>query len=283
VSPLNKKTGFIGAGNMGEAFVGAIIKSNLLSPSIIYVSDINEKRLAIFRSNYGISATNDNIKLFSKCDIIILAVKPQLINKVLTEITKQKDYRIADKKLIISIAAGIPLRKIEDLLYTPLDEKSRTKLPIIRVMPNTPALVLAGMSGMSANRYASVEDVNIARTILKAMGKVIEFNEDDLDAVTALSGSGPAYVFYLIESMIEGGINAGLNPNDAYTLTIATLKGSLALIEDLNESPETLRKKVTSPGGTTEAAFKILENNRVKQNIIDAIAAAALRSKELSA
>lgn len=280
--PLNKKTGFIGAGNMGEAFVGAIIKSNLLSPSMIYVSDINQERLAIFRSNYGISATNDNIKLFSKCDIIILAVKPQLINKVLTEITKQKDYMIADKKLIISIAAGIPLRKIEDLLYTPLDEKSRTKLPIIRVMPNTPALVLSGMSGMSANRYASVEDVNVARTILKAMGKVIEFNEDDLDAVTALSGSGPAYVFYLIESMIEGGINAGLNPNDAYTLTIATLKGSLALIEELNESPETLRKKVTSPGGTTEAAFKILENNRVKQNIIDAIAAATLRSKELS-
>ena len=282
MSPLKKKTGFIGAGNMGEAFVGAIIKSNLLSPSMIYVSDINQERLAIFRSNYGISATNDNIKLFSKCDIIILAVKPQLINKVLTEITKQKDYMIADKKLIISIAAGIPLRKIEDLLYTPLDEKSRTKLPIIRVMPNTPALVLSGMSGMSANRYASVEDVNVARTILKAMGKVIEFNEDDLDAVTALSGSGPAYVFYLIESMIEGGINAGLNPNDAYTLTIATLKGSLALIEELNESPETLRKKVTSPGGTTEAAFKILENNRVKQNIIDAIAAATLRSKELS-
>lgn len=281
--PLNKKTGFIGAGNMGEAFVGAIIKSNLLSPSMIYVSDINEERLAIFRSNYGISATNDNIKLFSKCNIIILAVKPQLINKVLAEITKQKDYMIADKKLIISIAAGIPLRKIEDLLYTPLDEKSRTKLPIIRVMPNTPALVLSGMSGMSANRYASVEDVNVARTILEAMGKVIEFNEDDLDAVTALSGSGPAYVFYLIESMIEGGINAGLNPNDAYTLTIATLKGSLALIEELNESPETLRKKVTSPGGTTEAAFKILENNRVKQNIIDAIAAATLRSKELSA
>ena len=281
--PLNKKTGFIGAGNMGEAFVGAIIKSNLLSPSMIYVSDINQERLAIFRSNYGISATNDNIKLFSKCNIIILAVKPQLINKVLAEITKQKDYMIADKKLIISIAAGIPLRKIEDLLYTPLDEKSRTKLPIIRVMPNTPALVLSGMSGMSANKYASVEDVNVARTILEAMGKVIEFNEDDLDAVTALSGSGPAYVFYLIESMIEGGINAGLNPNDAYTLTIATLKGSLALIEELNESPETLRKKVTSPGGTTEAAFKILENNRVKQNIIDAIAAATLRSKELSA
>lgn len=283
VSPLNKKTGFIGAGNMGEAFVGAIIKSNLLSPSMIYVSDINEERLAVFRSNYGISATNDNIKLFSKCDIVILAVKPQLIDKVLTEITNQKDYMIPDRKLIISIAAGISLQKIEDLLYTPLDEKSRTKLPIIRVMPNTPALVLSGMSGMSANRYASVEDVNIVKNLLEAMGKVLEFNENDLDAVTALSGSGPAYVFYLIESMIEGGINAGLDPNNAYTLTIATIKGSLELMEKLNESPETLRKKVTSPGGTTEAAFKILENNGVKQNIIDAIAAAALRSKELSA
>ncbi|MEA3279630.1 MAG: pyrroline-5-carboxylate reductase [Thermodesulfobacteriota bacterium] len=283
MSPLNKKTGFIGAGNMGEAFVGAIIKSNLLSPSMIYVSDINEERLAVFRSNYGISATNDNIKLFSKCDIVILAVKPQLIDKVLTEITNQKDYMIPDRKLIISIAAGISLQKIEDLLYTPLDEKSRTKLPIIRVMPNTPALVLSGMSGMSANRYASVEDVNIVKNLLEAMGKVLEFNENDLDAVTALSGSGPAYVFYLIESMIEGGINAGLDPNNAYTLTIATIKGSLELMEKLNESPETLRKKVTSPGGTTEAAFKILENNGVKQNIIDAIAAAALRSKELSA
>lgn len=283
MSLLNKKTGFIGAGNMGEAFVGAIIKSNLLSPSMIYVSDINEERLDIFRSNYGISAINDNIKLFSKCDILILAVKPQQIDNVLAEITKQKDYMIPDRKLIISIAAGISLQKIEDLLYTPLDEKSRTKLPIIRVMPNTPALVLSGMSGMSANRYASVEDVNIVRTLLEAMGKVLEFDENDLDAVTALSGSGPAYVFYLIESMIEGGINAGLDPNDAYTLTIATLKGSLALMEELNESPETLRKKVTSPGGTTEAAFKILENNGVKQNIIDAIAAAALRSKELSA
>jgi len=282
VSPLNKKTGFIGAGNMGEAFVGAIIKSNLLSPSMIYVSDINEERLAVFRSNYGISATNDNIKLFSKCDIVILAVKPQQIDKVLTEITKQKNYMIPAKKLIISIAAGISLQKIEDLLYTPLDEKSRQKLPIIRVMPNTPALVLSGMSGMSANRYALVEDVNIVKTLLEAMGKVLEFNENDLDAVTALSGSGPAYVFYLIESMIEGGINAGLDPNDAYTLTIATLKGSLALMEKLNESPETLRKKVTSPGGTTEAAFEILETNGVKQNIIDAIAAAALRSKDLS-
>ena len=113
------------------------------------------------------------------------------------------------------------------------------------------------------------------------MGRVIEFKEEELDAVTALSGSGPAYVFYLIESMIEGGIDAGLDPGDAAILTITTLKGALALIEQQNESPELLRRRVTSPGGTTEAAFKVLENNRVKENIIKAIAAAAKRSKEL--
>ncbi len=281
VSELNKKIGFVGAGNMGEAFVGAIIKANIFSPSMIYVSDINNRRLDIFRSNYGVSVMNDNIKLFSECDVVIFAVKPQQMDQVLSQIAKQEGCNIPDRKVIVSIAAGIPLRKIEDLLYTSLDEKSREKLPIIRVMPNTPALVLAGMSGMSANRYAVAEDVRNIRTILEAMGRVIEFKEEELDAVTALSGSGPAYVFYLIESMIEGGIDAGLDPGDAAVLTITTLKGALALIEQQNESPELLRRRVTSPGGTTEAAFKVLENNRVKENIIKAIAAAAKRSKEL--
>ena len=283
MSKLNKKIGFIGAGNMGEAFVGAIIKSNILPPSMIYVSDINEKRLSVLRSSYGISVLSDNVKLFSICDIIVLAVKPQHIEQVLSQITRQKDYKIHNPKLVVSIAAGIPLRKIEAILYTPLDEKSRIKLPIIRVMPNIPALVLAGMAGMSANRHASDDDVKIVRSILEVMGEVIEFNEEDLDAVTALSGSGPAYVFYFIESMIEGGICVGFEPNDAATLTIVTLKGAVKLMEELNESPELLRRKVTSPGGTTEAALKVLDKNQVKQSIIEAIAAAAKRSKELSA
>jgi len=149
-------------------------------------------------------------------------------------------------------------------------------------MPNTPALVLEGMAGMSSNKYVDNNDLADAKKILGSMGKVIEFDEKDLDAVTALSGSGPAYVFYLIESMIEGGINVGLNPDSAKILTLATLKGSVKLIENLNESPEILRNKVTSPGGTTEAALKVFEANDVKQNIIKAILAAASRSKELS-
>ncbi len=279
---FNRKIGLIGAGNMGEAFVGAILRAGISDPSMIFVSDINKERLDILDKCYGIKTIDDNSTLFSECGVVILAVKPQQMDLLLSEIAGQKGYHISDRKIVISIAAGITIKKIENFLYSPLNENSKKKLPIIRVMPNTPALVLSGMSGMSSNRYATADDVKIARTILSAMGKVIEFKEDELDAVTALSGSGPAYVFYLVESMIQAGIYAGLDPNDAAILTLTTLKGALALMEERNESPERLRQQVTSPGGTTEAAFKVLEKNGVKQSIIKAIEAATKRSKELS-
>jgi pyrroline-5-carboxylate reductase len=282
VSKINKKIGFIGAGNMGEAFVGALIRIGIFSPSMIYTSDINEKRLNILNKTYGISVMKDNFKVFSECEIIFIAVKPQHIYHVLSQISEHEGYQIPNRKIVVSIAAGIPLRKIEALLYNSLNNEAIERLPIIRVMPNTPALVLAGMSGMSANKYAKAEDLNTIKIILEAMGKVIEFKEEDLDAVTALSGSGPAYVFYIAEAMIEGGIKVGLEPDKAAMLTVATIQGALKLMEESNESPEILRRKVTSPGGTTEAAFKILEKNKVKQNIIEAIKAAARRSKELS-
>lgn len=282
MSKINKKIGFIGAGNMGEAFVGALIQTGIFSPSMIYTSDISENRLDILNKTYGISVMKDNFKVFSECEIVIIAVKPQHIYHVLSQISEHEGYQIPNRKIVISIAAGIPLRKIEDLLYNSLDNESKERLPIIRVMPNTPALVLAGMSGMSTNKYTRPEDVETIKIILEAIGKVVEFKEEDLDAVTALSGSGPAYVFYIAEAMIEGGIKVGLEPDKAVMLTVATIQGALKLMEESNESPEILRQKVTSPGGTTEAAFKILEKNRVKQNIIEAIKAAARRSKELS-
>jgi pyrroline-5-carboxylate reductase len=282
VPKINKKIGFIGAGNMGEAFVGALIRTGIFSPSMIYISDISEKRLNILNKTYGISVMKDNFKIFSECEIIVIAVKPQHIYQVLSQISEHEGYQISNRKIVVSIAAGIPLRKIENLLYNSLDNEAKERLPIIRVMPNTPALVLEGMSGMSANKYAKAEDLNTIKIILEAIGKAIEFEEEDLDAVTALSGSGPAYVFYIAEAMIEGGIKVGLEPDKAAMLTVATIKGSLKLMEERNESPEILRQKVTSPGGTTEAAFKILEKNKVKQNIIEAIKAATKRSKELS-
>lgn len=279
---IGTRIGLIGGGSMGEAFIGALAKSVISDPSKIIVSDVNEERLAGLRSTYGVSVTGDNSQVFSECNVIILAVKPQQMSEVLSEISEKPGYRIAERRVIVSIAAGIPIKKIEDFLYAPLDRASMKRLPIIRVMPNTPALVSAGMSGMSANRYALDEDRAVARRILSSMGRVIEFEENDLNAVTALSGSGPAYVFYLVESMIAAGISTGLAPDDASVLTVTTLKGALALLESRSESAEQLREQVTSPGGTTEAAFRVLEKNGVKQSIIDAVSAAKHRAEELS-
>jgi pyrroline-5-carboxylate reductase len=279
---LNKKTGFIGAGNMAEAIIGAITRTGVIPSSMVYASDVNAERLHLLKKAYSISGTADNIKLFSICDIIVLAVKPQQMADVLQQLTGQKEYCVPRRKLVISIAAGVPLDKLENLLYSPLSKGENENLPIIRVMPNTPALVLAGMSGMTPNRHALPDDIIAARTILEAMGKVIEFKEDDLDAVTALSGSGPAYLFYLAESMIQAGISMGLDPYDASILTNTTLKGAVTLMEEMNEPPELLRRRVTSPGGTTEEAFRVLEKKKVKESISEAIAAAAKRSKELS-
>ncbi len=279
---LDKKIGMIGGGNMGEAFIGAVLKSGMSEPSDIFVSDISKNRLEILNKTYNINILEDNSRLFSSCDIVILAIKPQQMEAVLSQIAGHKEYRIKDHKLIISIAAGIRIKKIEDILNAPLDELSSANLSIIRVMPNTPALVLAGMAGMSPNPNSSQEDVTVARTILESMGQVIQFEERQLDAVTALSGSGPAYIFYIIESMIEGGIKTGLTYDDASTLTLGTVNGAVKLLEQGDDLPEELRSKVTSPGGTTEAALKVLEKGNVKGNIITAIDAAAARSKELS-
>ncbi len=286
MSESNRKIGFIGSGNMGEAMTGAIIRGGIAPASHIYVSDVSPERLLMMRRTYGIKTLTDNFKLFSECDIVILAIKPQQMNQVLSEIAGHKDYAVTERKLIISIAAGIPIRKIEKMLYSPpglkSDEISRKHLPIIRVMPNTPALVLSGMSGMSANSYAVAEDISICKTILESMGKVIEFEEEKLDAVTALSGSGPAYLFYLAEAMTAAGIHLGFTPEHAAALTLGTLQGAVKLMAERNESPESLRRKVTSPGGTTEAALKVMESSNLKQIVVSAIAAAARRSKELS-
>lgn len=282
MSLLNKKIGLIGCGNMGEAIVGAMVKGHIADPAMIMVSDAVMDRLDHIRSTYHVLTTQDNVDVFLENDVVVLAVKPQQMGPLLSDISRHKSYRIAQRKIVISIAAGISLKTIEKTLYAPLEPAARQRLPLIRVMPNTPALVLAGISGMSPNQYATAEDRKVAQTILKAMGSVIEFDEDDLDAVTALSGSGPAYVFYLVESMIAAGVTIGLEAGDAKTLTLATLKGALALLEQREESPEQLRKQVTSPGGTTEAALEVLGRSKVKESIIDAICAAKDRAKALS-
>ncbi|OEU45656.1 MAG: pyrroline-5-carboxylate reductase [Desulfobacterales bacterium S7086C20] len=279
---LNKKVGFIGAGNMAEAMINGLIKSALCKPDQIWASDVRGARLSQLEARYGINTSEKNTKVFDSADILVLAVKPQHMDEVLDGLSKTFPQTIKGVKLIISIAAGFPITRIEERLYPTLDQDAKGLLPIVRVMPNTPALVLAGMAGMSGNSYAKESDLQDAVAILTAIGKVIQFEEKDLDAVTAISGSGPAYIFYIVESLIEAGIKLGLRPSHALTLTLETIKGSAKLLEETQEAPASLREKVTSRGGTTEAALNVLERHKVKEHLKDAIYAAAKRSEELS-
>ncbi len=279
---LDKKIGFIGAGNMAEAMINGLIRSALCRSVQIWASDIRAARLRQLKDTYQINTTQDNAEVFGQADIVILAVKPQDMDEVLKKFASTLPHSIKGVKLIISIAAGITIERIEQHLYGQLDENTKALLPIVRVMPNTPALALAGMSGMSGNSYLQESDRNEARMILEAVGKVIEFEQKDLDAVTALSGSGPAYVFYFIEALVEVGASLGLRPSHALTLTLETIKGSVKLLEETGQAAAFLRKKVTSKGGTTDAALNVLDQHKVKRHLMDAIRAAAERSRELS-
>ncbi|MBW1895844.1 MAG: pyrroline-5-carboxylate reductase [Deltaproteobacteria bacterium] len=282
MTKLDKRIGFIGGGNMGEAMVNGLIKSSLCEPEAIWVSDVREARLRFLKENYGIHTTTENEAVFDQVDIIILAVKPQQMDEVLEGLASGFPRSIKGVKLVISIAAGIPIKSIEKHLYEPLDDTTKGLLPIVRVMPNTPALVLAGMAAMSGNQYVKERDMSHARLILEAIGKVIEVEEADLDAVTAVSGSGPAYICYVIESIVEAGSGLGLRPSHALQLTLEMIKGSVQLVEETGEAAASLRKKVTSKGGTTEAAFKVLDGKNVKETFISAVQAAARRSRELA-
>ena len=282
MTEFNRTVGFIGAGNMGEAIIGAIINSDLLPASKVYISDANTSRRVYLAEKYEVIDLDSNIDLFETCQIVFLAVKPQQMPDILEELSNRKNYTVPEKKLIISIAAGYPIRKLESKLYSTLNEKEMPNLPIIRVMPNTPALVLSAISGMCPNRFANNGDIILAQKLLEAIGTVIRFEEDQLDAVTALSGSGPAYVFFLVESLINAGTQVGLDPNAAIMLATKTLSGSVKLLEASGESPESLRQKVTSPGGTTEAAIEVFETRGFKDTVAEAIAAATRRARELS-
>lgn len=281
MSCLECRIGFIGAGNMAEAMIGALLQSNTASAEKIFVSDIDATKRESLRKRYHIQSLENNIEVYRESDILVLAIKPQFFEGAVTSITKNPLYPMNTRKLIVSIAAGIRIQKMERLFYEGLGTDVQMRHPIIRVMPNTPALVLSGISGLSPNRFAEKMDVEHARRILEALGMVIEFPEEGLDAVTAVSGSGPAYVFYLMESMIAGAQKIGLEPENAVALVRETLRGSVELYRQSGENPEALRKKVTSPGGTTEAAIRVLDEAGVKESWIAAIEAAAARSKEL--
>ncbi|MBF0102086.1 MAG: pyrroline-5-carboxylate reductase [Desulfobacterales bacterium] len=273
--------GFIGAGNMAEAMVGAIIHSGLFMPKDIYLSDVNEQRLDYTKQRFSVNVTPQNDAVFTHSDIVILAVKPQVMSDVLSTL-RVFEHTWHGKKLMVSIAAGILIKSIEQIVYAGLSRVDQKRLPIIRVMPNTPAMVMSGVSGVCANQYAQDEDVQMLNRLLACMGKVIQCSEEQIHAITAISGSGPAYTFYFIESMIEAAKQLGFSNEEAPEIVLATCQGAIELLKKTNESPETLRKNVTSKGGTTEAAISVMQTKQIKSVIIEAIFSAHSRSKELS-
>lgn len=266
---------------MAEAIAGALLRAGVSQAARMRISDPSPERRGHLRETYDIITTTDNAEVFNHSDIVILAVKPQIMAEVLEQLSGEAKAA-PRRKLVISIAAGFPIRKIEQFLYAGCDEPAMARMPVVRVMPNTPALVLAGMSGLSANRQATEADITLARTVLAATGQVLVFPESALNAVTAVSGSGPAYVFYLVEAMIDAGVSLGLGQDEAAVLTRQTLKGALALLEESAAEPGELRRRVTSPGGTTEAALSVMEDRRVRQSIMAAMTAACQRAAELS-
>ena len=265
-----EKIGFVGSGNMAEAIVKGAIHAGLFSPKSIISSDIQEHRRRLFKDSYGIKTVSDNCELVSSVDIVVLAVKPQNLKAILKEIAQGVDR----SKLIISIAAGVPLAKIEE----GLNRKSR----VVRVMPNTPALIGEGAAALCVGSNATKDDLDITRNIFDVLGKTVVIDEKHMDAVTGLSGSGPAYVFLFIDALIDAGVNIGLDRNTARILSVQTVLGATKMLLETGEHPAVLKDRVTSPGGTTIAGLRVMETGNIRAVILDAIEAATKRSRELA-
>ncbi len=259
---------FIGAGNMAEALVKGLRSSGVPASQIV-VTDVREERLAYFRNSFGVSAMTDNCAAVRGADAVVLAVKPQQFSSVLEPLRG-----VAPNALFISIAAGITTKRIEAALG------ANTR--VVRVMPNTPALVGAGVSAVCAGSVATQGDVALAMRLLGAVGATVRVDEAQMDAVTAVSGSGPAYVFLVMEAMEQAGVKLGLAPEVARELVLDTVAGAAKLALDSGRTPAALREQVTSKGGTTEAALRVMGERDLAGVFSAALAAAAARSKELA-
>ena len=266
---MKKTIGFIGGGNMGEAIIKGLLKSKLYKSEDIMVSDIRKERLEYLKNKYQVKIFDNNPKMVKQAQVVILAVKPQNAKNVLEEV---KDV-MTPEQLLISIMAGIPTSFIENFF-----SKS---IPIIRVMPNTPALVLAGMSAITLGIFANQGHSQIAAEIFKSIGETVVVPETLMDAVTGLSGSGPGYVAVIIEALADGGVKMGLSRELALKLAIQTVLGTAKLLKETNLHPAQLKDMVTSPGGTTIAGLHMMELGGIRGILIGAIEAATKRSQEL--
>ena len=260
--------GFIGTGNMAEALIRGLLHAGVVSTEQILGSDPRLERCQELREKYTITVGTGNLDVARRSEILILSVKPQVMAKVLEEIAPH----LHPNALVISIAAGIPLAAIEARL---------PKARVVRTMPNTPALVGAGATAIAAGGHATSEDLQAAKRIFDSVGLTVILDEAQMDAVTGLSGSGPAYIFLIIEALSDAGVKVGLSRYNAQALAAQTLLGSAKLLIETNEHPGRLKDMVTSPGGTAITGLHTLENGGVRTTLMNAVEAATKRSREL--
>jgi pyrroline-5-carboxylate reductase len=268
------KIGFLGGGNMAGALVRGLLHSHAVDPEQILASDVKAERLAELHGKYGIRTTTDNEELARTSDVVVLAVKPQIVDRVLTSVAAGfAEGGHARSALLVSVAAGVPIEALE------------ARLPpgarVVRSMPNTAAIALAGATAISLGTHATDADQEVARSLFEAVGRCVVLDESLLDAVTGLSGSGPAYVMVMIEALADGGVKVGLGRDTALLLAAQTVYGAAKLQLETGEHPGRLKDMVTSPGGTAIAGLHTLEAGGLRRTLIDAVEAAATRSAEL--
>jgi len=261
--------GFIGAGNMAEAMIRGLVKGGHVDAKRIIASGPRKERLATLATTYGIETTLDNREVAHRAGLIVLAVKPQILDKVLREIGDQ----LRAGTLVVSIAAGVDTATLEEAVPD--------GVRIVRAMPNTPALVGAAATAISPGMHATQDDLATARALFDAVGITVVLDESHLDAVTGLSGSGPAYIFLILEALADAGVKVGLSRRDAQRLAAQTVMGSAKLLLDTDEHPGKLKDMVTSPGGTAIAGLHTLEQGGLRTTLINAVETATKRAKEL--
>jgi pyrroline-5-carboxylate reductase len=264
-----KKIAILGAGNMGEALAKGLLRAGKVTPEFLTCTDARAERREDIHERYRVQVTGDNRAAAAEADIIVLAVKPQVIEPLLDEIAPAVDA----KKLVISIAAGVPIAAIA--------HKLGAGVRIVRTMPNTPALVGAGATALARGPHATDADLEQALSLFEAVGVAVVVEEHHLDAVTGLSGSGPAFVFMAIEALADGGVKVGLARPVAMALAAQAVMGSAKLVLETGEHPGRLKDQVTSPGGTSIAGVHALEQHGFRAALIAAVEAATKRSREL--
>jgi pyrroline-5-carboxylate reductase len=265
---IEGRIGFVGAGNMAEALIRGLTSAGVAESRQIIAAEPREERRAELSSRYGIQTTADNSEVAREADILLLAVKPQVMARVLDEIQPH----VKPTALVISVAAGIPTAAIEAHL---------PRVRVVRTMPNTPALVGAGATAIAAGGHATRADLDAAKRIFDSVGMSVVVEESQMDAITGLSGSGPAYMFLIIEALSDAGVKVGLSRHIAQSLAAHTVLGSAKLLIETNEHPGRLKDMVTSPGGTAIAGLHTLEAGGLRTTLMNAVEVATNRSREL--